>query len=30
MALSNVYGQTDPDQALATAHHAIDAGTTRE
>lgn len=28
MALSHVYGQTDPSQALATAHHAIDAGMT--
>ena len=28
MALSHVYGQTDPEQALATVHHAIDAGMT--
>lgn len=28
MALSHVYGRTDPAQALTTAHHAIDAGVT--
>ncbi|KRE39199.1 aldo/keto reductase [Janibacter sp. Soil728] len=28
MALSHIYGQTDPATALATAHHAIDAGMT--
>ncbi len=28
MALSHVYGETDPDQALRTLHHAIDQGVT--
>lgn len=28
MALSHVYGRTDHDQAVATAHHAVDAGMT--